>query len=218
LPGRRSRHEILAGVRLRTLGAAAVAVLALAGLAGCRTNVGTAATVDGHRITESDVNDYLTPQAQPVTQQTNTGGTVQVSPRSFVLAQLINERLGFRIVEEVPGLASLTSAQLDARLDRDLGDQTVTSVAESLGLKGYTEAFYRIVLRVQELSRALQDQAQKGVDIRRILTTLTFPVTVSPRYGTWDKAGLSLRGTIGIPSYLTVQPGADGAVAGRPSG
>lgn len=194
------------------------AVLALAGLAGCRTNVGTAATVDGHRISETDVQNYITPQSQPVSEQGGNGATVQISPRSFVLAQLINERLGFKIVKQVPGLKSLTSEQLDAQLERDIGNRTATQVAEGLGLKGYTEAFYRVVLRVQELSGLLQTAQQNGADLRSIFTSLVFPVTVSPRYGQWDKTQMTLNSGTAIPSYLTVLPGSNGVLANRPTG
>jgi hypothetical protein len=181
----------------------------MAGLSGCRTNVGTAATVDGHRITESDVNAYLTPKSQPVTQGSGSGGTTrQIAPRSFVLAQLINERLGFKILEKIPAISSLTSAQVDAKLKQDIAGRTVKSVAEGLGLKGYTTSFYKIVLRVQEISSVLSNAQQNGgVDLSKIVTTLHFPVTISARYGKWDKATLALDANTLVPSYLTVQPG-----------
>jgi hypothetical protein len=194
-------------VRPRTLVAAAAAVLAVTGLTGCRTNVGTAAVVDGHRITDSDVSQYLTPDSQPVSERLSTGATRQVSPRSFVLAQLINERLGFRILAKIPQVSSMTSQQLDAKLDQDIAGRSVKSVAEGLGLKGYPTSFYRIVLRVQELSSVISSAAQSGADLRKIISTLDFPVSISPRYGKWDKATLAFDSSTVIPSYLTVQPG-----------
>lgn len=189
-------------MRFRLLGAAVAVVLAVAGLAGCRANVGTAAWVDGQRISDSDVSQYLTPKAQPV-----SGQNGQLSPRSFVLAELINERLGFRILQAIPGVSSVTSSQLDAQLQRDLAGKSVKSEAESLGLHGYTIDFYKIVLRVQEIASVVSRQQQTGVNLRKIFNGLDFPVTVSARYGTWDKKNLSFDGTVPNPTYLSVQPG-----------
>ncbi|MGI3786554.1 MAG: hypothetical protein ACRYG2_37900, partial [Janthinobacterium lividum] len=45
------------------IGVAVVAVAMSAALAGCQTHVGSAATVGGQRIGESDVSNYLTTSA-----------------------------------------------------------------------------------------------------------------------------------------------------------
>jgi hypothetical protein len=189
-------------VKVRTLGAVLAAVLAVAGLAGCQTNVGTAAVVDGHRITDSDVSQYLTPKAQPVSGQSGS-----ISPRTFVLSELINERLGFKLLQAIPSVSSVTSEQLDAKLQQDLAGKSVKSAAESLGLHGYTNDFYQIVLRVRELASVVSSQQQKGVDLQKVFNELHFPVTVSPRYGTWNSKNFTLDGTIPKPPYLSVQPG-----------
>lgn len=202
-------------MRLRTLGAAAAAVLAAATLAGCRTNVGVAARVDGHRITESDVNGYLTPNAQPVS-VSETGG-VQLPPRAFVLEQLLDERLGLKLLERVPAESRLTSKQLDAQLDRDLQGRSEKSVAEQGGLKGYTKSFYRIVLRVREISIRLQTVQQQGGDVRQLINALKVPVWVSPRYGKWDRSTLSIDGTGGLPSFLELQSSDVGGQANAPA-
>ena len=73
-------------MRLRVLTAAVVAVLACAGLSACRTKVGLAATADGHRITESQVNAYVTRNAQPVqVQDASSGASTQMAPRTYAL-------------------------------------------------------------------------------------------------------------------------------------
>src|SRR4051794_10501963 len=196
---------------MRTPVAALAAVLAVTGLAGCKTNVGTAAVIDGHRVTESDVNQYLTPDAQPVSEQSSGGGTVQISPRSFVVAQLINEKLGFKILQAIPSVSKVTEAQLDAQLQNDLAGKSVTTVAEQLGLRGYTDAFYRIVLRIQEVSGVLRNAQSNGVDVSAAFAKIKFPVTVSPRYGRWDPKGLQFSSGATVPGYLDVQPGATAA-------
>ncbi len=182
------------------------AVLAVAGLAACKTNVGTAVVIDGHRVTESDVNDYVTPAAQPVQEQSNTGSVISIPPRSFVVSELINEQLGLDLVHHVPRFEKFTSTQLDARMNATLAGKTPTAEAESLGLKGYPESFYRIVLRVRELGNLLQQQAQAGTDINKILTSLDFPVSVNPRYGSWNKKKFSFDSAPPVPSFLSVVP------------
>lgn len=192
-------------MRVRTLGAAVAAVIAVAGLAGCRTNVGTAATVDGHRITESDVNNYITPDAS-VSLQTNSGAFSE-APRSFVMRELIDDRLFRKLLSKTPG-GEPTNAELDAELVRDLAGKTSKQFAESIGLRGFTADFDQLFFRVQELSKALSNAQQSGVDVNAIVKGLHFPVSISARYGHWDPKKYSLVGTPAVPSYLSVQPSA----------
>lgn len=192
-------------MRVRYLGAAAAAVLALAGLAGCKSNVGQAAVINGQRISESDVSQYLTPDAQPVNEQDQNGASVQVSPRSFVLSQLINEQLGFAILHAVPAVSSVTPQQIDSQLHNDLNGKSPRQVAESLGLHGYTDAFYHIVLRVQEISSVLRQQS--GTAVNKAISTIHFRVSVSPRYGRWDNKQLRFTAGGTVPGYLDVKSG-----------
>jgi len=181
-------------------------VLALAGLAGCKTNVGNAAVIDGHRVSESDVNEYLTANAQPVTERDSNNQTVQISARSFVLSQLINERLGFAILREVPSVSDVTPEQIDAQLQDDLAGKSPRQVAESLGLHGFTDAFYEVVLRVQEISGVLRQQ--NPADVQKAISSVDFPVSVSPRYGKWDSKQLQFTSGAAVPGYLDVKSGA----------
>ena len=43
----------------------AVAAVAVLGLTGCDSKIGTAAVVGGHRVSDSDVSQYLTVKAKP---------------------------------------------------------------------------------------------------------------------------------------------------------
>lgn len=193
-------------MRVRTLGAAIAAVLALTGLAGCKTNIGTAAVIDGHKISESDVSHYVTPKAQTVIQQDpQTTATTRVSPRSFVLNTLIDERLGFKLLAAIPAVSTVTEAQLDAQLQSDLAGQSPTEAAEKGGLHGFTDAFYMIYLRVKELIFVVQQQPQAAV--QRAFSELKFPVSVSPRYGRWDASQFLFTPGVKLPSYLDIQPG-----------
>lgn len=204
-------------MRVRYVGAAAAAVLALTGLAGCKNNIGTAAVIDGHRITESDVSHYLTVNAQPVIERDANGNTVSISPRSFVVNELINQKLYFKVIGEIPSVSKLTETQLDAQLQSDLQGKSVTQVAESLGLHGFAESFYKIVLRAQEEVLVLRSAQSNGVDVSTAIRKVDFPVTVSPRYGTWDEKSLQLTAGSRLPSYLDLQPG-NGAAQQGPSG
>jgi hypothetical protein len=193
-------------VRLRTLSAAIVATLAVAGLAGCRTNVGTAATVDGHRFTESQVNDYITPKAKPVALQSNSG-TVQVAPRSYVLENLIDDRLLVAVLRKTPG--GVPSAATVAKItSQGLDGKTAAQVAESAGVVGYSKAFAKIWVHNRVLGLVLNDYANRGVDVSAIAKKLHFPVSVSARYGAWDTKNLTLTSSAGagLPNYLTLQP------------
>jgi hypothetical protein len=199
-------------VKLRILTVAIASVLAVAGLAGCRTNVGTAAVIDGHRVTESDVNDYVTPNAKPVTLTNSDQSTSQVSPKSFVVQELVGDKLLLKLLGSLPKAPS--RAAIDAELQTERKGKTYTQEAEALGLKGYTEGFYKIVLRVQLLQTGLQQVEQSGVDLNSAIAKLHFPVKVSARYGTWDAKTLGFSGNPVVPSYLKVQSTAAAQPAG----
>jgi hypothetical protein len=183
----------------------AAAVLALAGLSGCKTNIGTAAVIDGDRVTESDVSQYLTADAQPVVQQNSAGTSTQVSPRSFVLNTLINERLGFKLLRAIPSVSDTTEAQLDARLQADLEGKTPGQVVDQIGLHGYTDDFARLYLRVRELIILVQGQPR--ADVQRAFEQMKFPVSVAPRYGEWNAQRLVFEAGARVPGYLDVQSG-----------
>jgi SurA-like protein len=205
-------------VRRRFLITALAASLAVAGLAGCRTNVGVAARVDGHRITESDVNAYLAPggvDKQVVADATAQGSQVP-APRSQVLQVLIQEQL-FRKVLKLRGIrpsaadlakvhdesaaavlrTELRGAALDAALDKRL---------PAFGIK---KSFRPLLLRTQALEylfvKAAGDKAQAE------LTKADVSVSVSPRYGAWDPKTLQLGNDPVLPSFVTAQTAAAGS-------
>lgn len=187
-------------MRLRILAAALATILAAVGLTACQTAAGAAVTIDGQRYTENDVQGYLTPAAQPVPLS-----QTQLSPKAFVVDQLIVDRLLVKVVGLVPNGPSPSA--IDAELTKEGRGQSNTSRAEALGLKGYTDSFYKIVLRVQLLQNALQQMQQAGVNLSALVKGLSFPVALSARYGTWDPKSFAFDGTPAVPSYLKLQPG-----------
>jgi hypothetical protein len=204
-------------VRLRILTVALVSTLAVAGLAACRTNVGNAATIDGYRISESDVNNYLTPAGPDpsVVAKAKAAGQEVASPRSEVMQFLVQEQV-FRST-----LASLgpvpTAAQLAALHDEAAsvllqttltGDALDKALKDGLPTSGISAKFAPVYLRVQELEYSLikSQHLTQLTQLVALVKKAGVKVSVSPRYGTWDPKTLALDGKAVVPSYLTVQP------------
>jgi hypothetical protein len=207
-------------VRLRTLTAAVVAVLATAGLAGCRTNVGTAATINGHRITDSDVNHYITPAGPDAAAAANASKSNQVvSPRSQVLQFLIQQQVftgTLKSFGKVPTDAQLAASHDEAAsvlLQTELkGAALDQAIQKGLPKSGIKPDFVKVYLRTQELEFAIikSRQLTQLPELLALIKKAGVHVSVSPRYGKWSPSTLGLDGKAAVPSYLTVQPGAGG--------
>jgi hypothetical protein len=212
-------------VRLRTLGAFAVAVVAVAGLAGCRTNVGTAAMVNGQRITESDVNDLVThagvdPKlaAQAAAQQQQ----IQ-PPKSQVLTFLIQEKVFEDTLdaEKVKHPEGALNAVHDAAASEFFqtnvsGTDFEATLKQRLPQFGITADFVSTLLRVAELRYLLHVHNPKAPSLMAIINRAKVSVTVSPRYGVWQPSQLSLSPAAPVPGYLSLQPGENAAA--QPAG
>ncbi|MCU1656401.1 MAG: hypothetical protein JWO57_1057 [Pseudonocardiales bacterium] len=190
-------------MRVRLLSVAAVGVLAVSGLSACRTNVGAAAVVDGHRVSENDVAKYLATSAQAVKVQDQSGATISIPARTFVLNTLIDQQLYQRILQATPTGVPNEGAIASAT-QQGLNGSTVEKVADQAGLHGYPGAFARLWVRVQVLRNAISTDAQKGVNVQTVIDKLHFPVSVNPRYGAWDTKSLSLstNPAASVPDFL----------------
>jgi hypothetical protein len=193
-------------VRFRIAGAVVAAVLTATSLTACRTNVGFAATIDGKRYTESDVTDYLTPKAQPVSEQSSDGAKTDVPTRSFVVETLIIDKLFHKVLAGLPGGAPDASA-LNSIRQQGLQGSTVAKVTRSAGIRGFTPAFEDLWVRTRVAQQYLTTAQQQGVDVRPILQKLKFRVSVNPRYGTWDASTFSLNSGAGAgtPAFLNLR-------------
>jgi hypothetical protein len=210
------RHDILNAVRLRIVIAAVAATVAVAGLAGCRTNVGTAASVGGHRITESSVNDYITPAgADPSLAAQASQSNQSASPRSQVLQYLIQEQLFEKTLASVGQhptagqLAGYHDAAASLLLQTQLtGSNLDKAIKQGLPRSGVKASFVAKYLRVQELEYALikSRKLTQFPQLTALIKKAKVPVSVSARYGTWAPSSLSLDGKAVVPSYLTEQP------------
>jgi hypothetical protein len=211
-------------VRVRTLSAVVVAVLAVAGLAGCRTNVGTAATVGGHRITESDVNGYITPTgvSSSAAAQARSQRQAVPSPRSLVLQFLIQQQLFEQTLKHLGiaysegSLAGSHDKAAQLLLQTSLGGAALDAAIEKqLPSSGVQKSFRAVFLRVEELEYLLIQRRQLSQlsELVALVKAAKVSVSVSARYGTWQPNKLILDGTPAVPSYLTVQ----NAAAGQPA-
>ena len=189
-------------MRLRIVGAVAAALLATTTLTACRTNVGYAATIDGTRISESQVAGYLTPQAQPLSNQSGPS----TPPRSFVLQTMIFTRLLPKLIASLPGREP-TQAEIGELQRRLLNGVTAQKYVSSRGAKGYTDDFARLLVRSSVYGQVLTTLNQQGVNINQALSKLSFPVSVNPRYGSWNSKTYSLNstGSAGEPTFLRLQ-------------
>lgn len=206
-------------MRLRTLGAAVAALLAVAGLAGCRTNVGTAAVVNGHRISESDVNHYVRPQgADPAfVAQVQKSGQTLPAPRSFILHYLIQEQVFERTLAylgHVPSEGTLASYH-DAAVRTFTQIQATGSALDREITRNFTKAgmtadFTSVFLRTSELEYAIikSKHLTQLSQLAALVKRAGVQVSVSPRYGRWKPNQLALSQTVSTPAYLSVQPGA----------
>lgn len=190
-------------MRFRALAVAVAAVLAVGTLSGCRTNIGLAAVANGHRITESELSSYVTPNAQSINGQ--RGST---PPKPFALDILIGIQLYRALLAKTPA-GEPSPGMVSSMVTQYLNGRSALSVAESLGVHGYSASFAQQVVIYSRLGALLERDLQSGVDVNRIARNLTFPVSVNPRYGVWDARHFSLKATpaAGRPAYLRLQPG-----------
>lgn len=197
---------VRAASKSRVLLLAVLAALALAGLTACRTNVGYAATIDGKRYTESDVGDYLTPDARPVERQDDSGATSQYPVRAFVLETLIGEALLEKVASRLPG-GGPTPAQLRQLRSTVLQGKSVERTVTEGGIRGFTRAFDDLLVRRVTLAQYLQSAAQQGVPVQQVLTSTPFEVSVNPRYGVWNAKDKVFDGSdgAGAPSFLDIK-------------
>jgi hypothetical protein len=196
----------ISGRRLgvRAVAAAGALVLTVSGLSACRTNVGTAATIDGHRVSESDVNDYVTQAAKPIR---SSDGSDSIAPKPFVVDILIERRVYPKIIAAA-GLGKVTAGQLSTLRRTYLRGASSKSTVEKLGAVGYTAKMNTTIIDVQVMGTLLNGAQQRGTDLSSVVRKLKFPVSVNPRYGTWDSKNLrfSAGPTSGVPNFVKLQP------------
>lgn len=200
-------------MRLRTLTVPVAVVLACAGLSACRTNVGIAAKVGGHAITESQVQSYLTDKSEPV--PSNSGGSV--APRSYVLSLLLDERVFQAFARTLPGGTKITQDDVDRCRTQALGGTSVEEIGKTYVQHGYRASIAAVIATRQTWLCLVQSAQQAGVDVQTALKNFHYPVSVNPRYGAWDPTQLTLRSGAndGLPGVLAPVSASAGAATPR---
>jgi len=204
-------------VRVRTLSAAAVVALAVTGLSACRTNVGAAAVVGGHRITESEVQTYLTPEGPTAAAVAQAAQNNQpLYPKSIALNTVVQSRVYAATLTGMPG-GLPSDAELHAAHDQAAqtltggsitGAQFDAEVAASLGGEGLRQKLLPLVIRNVDLEYALivRTKATSAADVAKAIAAQHISVSVNPAYGSWNAAtyGVAAPGSK-VPDFLTLK-------------
>lgn len=200
-------------MRLRKLTVAALAAFAVAGLAACNTKAGSAAVIDGHRISETQVGDYLTRSgpSPEIVQRAKDQGQVLL-PKTIALSYAVQEQVLTRALDKTGDVPS--AGELNALHDQAAAELIGTSLtgasldraaaqeAAQLGLNG---DFATLRIRTLELAKALIDRLkpQNISELAAKVNQLGIAVSVNPRYGKWNPDTLSLKDPrAGIPSFV----------------
>lgn len=204
-------------VRVRKLaaivGLSAAAALAMGGLTACDSKVGQAAIVGDHRISESDLGKYLSPQGPvPSVLAAAAKAGQSVYPKTEVVQILIQQELFDRALAKNGGvptkgeLATLHDQAAATFLGTQLTGAALDSYLKSAqGNYGYAAGYAGALLRTIELEAALavKVKAQSLADIVTAVNKLHIRVEVNPRYGKWEPKSLTLGGpTSNIPNFL----------------
>ena len=189
--------------------AAATALTAVLVLGACGSATpGAAATLGDTRITEQSltqqVEAVLEAKGQPVT-----------SPDASLVAQTLGRMITMRLVEELAQRegVDITQGDIDSVLANYTNQVGGQEALEDVFLQenvapAQIESLIRLQLQAQELGIKLnpngsaEEQGQAVFDAASLLSE-EWDTTVSPRYGTWDYATLSLGP---VPNDLSSPP------------
>ena len=189
-------------VKIRFLTVAGVCAVGALVLTGCDSKVGTAAVVNGHKISETSVNNYLTPAAKPL--QSQTGASV--APRTFVLQYLIRNQVFIRALGYAK--VDVTDDLLDGSKAAALSGSTEADLTKQVTGVGLDSTFEPVALRYQELlslvGTTYKANADQGKAANAALAKAAGDIVINPRYGSWDASTISLTdlSKTQLPSFL----------------
>jgi hypothetical protein len=174
--------------RIRALPALSVLPVVAAvvvGLSGCDSKTGTAALINGDRISESTVNNYLTQNAKPIPVGQDGSTT---APRRFILQILVSTKALEALLERTGGQP--TAEQLSTTVAQATQGLSPADLAKRITDVGLTSKFADVYLRVQELNLYFQTREPDTAKAEALLSTLK--ISVNPRYGSWDPKNLTI--------------------------
>ena len=186
--------------KLRPLAVLPVLLLASLGLVGCDSKAGTAAVVDGHRISEKELSRYLPANARPIQ---SSDGSTSTPAKKFVLQYLVRNQV-FPLVLAAAG-APITEAQLQASKASVLGGTSEADLTQQLVQAGLDKRFEPVLLRNNEMLSLLRAKLTTQKQVDDALAKVKDVVSISPRYGSWDLRSLSVvdLGKKQLPSVLS---------------
>lgn len=184
-------------VRRLALAAAVAATAALALTACGDATAGSAATLDDSRITEKElttqVEAVLTAKGQPVTTED-----------ASLVSQTLGRMITIRVVDALAAREGVvvTQGQVDEQLANYLGqvgsqDKLEELFAQNNVAPSQIESVVRLQVQAQELGIKLDPRGSAEEQGQAVFTAAAalseeWNTTVSPRYGTWDPATLSV--------------------------
>jgi hypothetical protein len=186
--------------KLRSLAVLPVLALSCLGLVACDSKAGTAAVVDGHRITEKDLSRYVPASTQPIP----TGdGSTSTPAKNFVLQYLVRNEV-FPILLAATG-SPVTEAQLEKGKAEALGGGNEAELTRQITQAGLSARFEPVLLRNRELLNLVRAKLTTDKQIADALAKVKDKVSISPRYGSWDLNSLSVvnLGKKQLPSVLS---------------
>jgi len=185
--------------RLRSLVVLPVLALGCLGLAGCDSKAGTAAVVDGHRITEKELSRYVPAGAKAIP----AGDGSSTPAKNLVLQYLVRNQV-LPLVLAAAG-APVTEAELEASKAKVLGSSTEAALTKQITAAGLSARFEPVVVRNQELLNVFNAKLTTQKQLNDALAKVKDKVSISPRYGSWDAAHLALLnlGKKQLPSVLS---------------
>jgi hypothetical protein len=200
----------------RALGSVPVAIIAMLALAGCEVHAGAAATVDGSTISERTLSSYLNPTIPALTDSAGNS----TAARTFVLQALLQEKVLEALFNHAAG-GPPTAAQLAAAKASLLSQSQTTEAAvlkqvTSLGLPAKLEPH---LLHTEALAVLLPQRLGSQAEQEAAVKKFGGQVSVSPRYGQWNPATLTLTefGKNQVPSVVTYTAPLPGDVSASPA-
>ena len=191
-------------VKIRWLGMVGLCAVGALALTGCDTKIGTAAVVNGSKISDSDVSRYVT-----------SGGDNAGRARNLVLEYQIRQKLftdALRRKNAVPSDAQLNQLH-DLAISNLIGQQVSGGQADqvlrqSMAQNGLSEDFAGVLTRSfeTELAYARAINASQEGAVVTDLAKQNIPVSVNPRYGSWDTKTFTFTGlgSKQLPSVVTL--------------
>ncbi|HEV2887113.1 MAG TPA: hypothetical protein VGX49_09410 [Jatrophihabitans sp.] len=176
-----------------------VLLLSCLGLVACDTKAGTAAVVDGHRISEKELSRYVPANAQPIP----AGDGSSTPAKNFVLQYLVRNQVFPMLLAAAGG--SVTEAQLEAGKAEALAGGTEAELTQQITQAGLSARFEPVLLRNRELLSVVRAKLTTDKQVDDALAKIKDKVSINPRYGSWDPQSLSVLnlGKKQLPSVLS---------------